>query len=118
MMLLSENIMDLDNTWGGEEIVEDDTYEDDEDEEEVEMGDEEVEEEDEDLDSSTELASLSYSVYRKKYKLLLERCSAIQQDNQLLVSRVREVQRLCKRGLRERRLLINKLGKTSVTVAL
>jgi len=105
--------MDLNNTWGEEEIVEDETYEDDDEEEEeddeVEMGDDEVEDDDEDLDSSTEMTSLSYSVYRKKYNLLLERCSAIQQDNELLVSRVKEVNKLCKRGLRERKLLINKL---------
>ena len=48
-------------------------------------------------------------MYHKKYNLLLERCTAIQQDNQLLVSRVKEVKKLWKRGLRERKLIINKL---------
>merc|ERR1719300_1297713 len=45
----------------------------------------------------------------KKYNLLLERCNAIQQDNELFGSRVKEVKKLRKKSLRERRLLINRL---------
>jgi hypothetical protein len=51
----------------------------------------------------------SYSVYRRKYLLLLERSRAIQQDNELLVSRVAEVRRLERRGRRERRALARRL---------
>ena len=96
VMLLSD-IMNIGNNW-----AEEDTYEEEE-EEEVDDDD------DDDLDDSSEMPSSSYSVYRKKYNLLLERCNAIQQDNELLVSRVREVNRLWKRGLRERKLVIERL---------
>ena len=51
----------------------------------------------------------TYSVYKRKYLLLLERCRAIEQDNELLVSRVTEVRRLERRGRRERRMLIKRL---------
>ena len=101
--------MDLNSTWEEEEQLDDDTFEEEEIEE---MGDDDAEDdedEEEDLDDSTEIPSTSYSVYRKKYSLLLERCNAIQQDNELLVSRVKEVRKLWKRGLRERRLIVNKL---------
>ena len=112
VMLLSDSIikkmdLDINNTWAEEEIVEEDTFEDEEEEEEE--GDDEVDDDDDDLDDSAEIPSRSYSVYRKKYNLLLERCTAIQQDIQLLVSRVKEVKKLWKRGLRERKLIINKL---------
>ena len=96
VMLLSDT-MNIGNNW-----AEEDTYEEEE-EEEVD------DEDDDDLDDSSEMPSSSYSVYRKKYNLLLERCNAIQQDNELLVSRVREVNRLWKRGLRERKLVIERL---------
>ena len=51
----------------------------------------------------------AYSAYKRKYLLLLERCRAIEQDNELLVSRVTEVRRLERRGRRERRMLIKRL---------
>jgi len=101
--------MDLNRSWedGMEDVFE---------EEEIEMAEEEIDEDDDDeddedeLDDSSEIPALSsYSVYRKKYNLLLERCNAIQQDNELLVSRVKEVKKLWKKSLRERRLLINRL---------
>merc|ERR1719350_453072 len=85
-------------------MLEDDGFE--EEDEDVEMGEEDGEEED-DLDESRDAPQLS--VYRKKYNLLLERCRAIEQDNDLLVSRVREVKKLWKKGRVERRFLINRL---------
>ena len=103
--------MDLNNTWDDEDqLDEEDTFEDEEledlNDEDGDCGDDD----EDDLDDSTEpVPSTSYSVYRRKYLLLLERCRAIQQDNELLVSRVAEVRRLWKRGLRERRLIINRL---------
>merc|ERR1719189_1681760 len=53
----------------------------------------------------------AYSAYKRKYLLLLERCRAIEQDNELLVSRVTEVRRLERRGRRERRMLIKRLDR-------
>ena len=100
--------MDLNSAWVEEGLIEEEVYEEEE-EEDDDVEEEEVDDEDDDLDDSTEIPSTSYSVYRKKYNLLLERCNAIQQDNELLVSRVKEVKKLWKRGLRERRLLVNKL---------
>jgi len=100
--------MDLNRAW-------EDSMEDVFEEEEIEMAEEEVEDDEEDddeddLDDSSEIPTLSsYSVYRKKYNLLLERCNAIQQDNELLVSRVKEVKKLWKKSLRDRRLLMNRL---------
>jgi len=94
----------MNNSWDEEDILEDDAFE--EEEEDADIGDEEDEGED-DLDESTDAPS--YSVYRKKFNLLLERCRAIQQDNELLVSRVKEVKKLWKRGRRERKFLINRL---------
>ena len=100
--------MDLNTSWVEEGLIEEEVY-DEEDEDEEDGEEEEEDDDDEDLDDSTEIPSTSYSVYRKKYNLLLERCNAIQQDNELLVSRVKEVKKLWKRGLRERRLLVSKL---------
>eukprot|EP00092_Neocalanus_flemingeri_P015612 GFUD01016900.1.p1 GENE.GFUD01016900.1~~GFUD01016900.1.p1 ORF type:complete len:280 (-),score=92.63 GFUD01016900.1:75-914(-) len=94
----------MNNSWDEEDILEDDAFE--EEEEDADIGEEEGEEED-DLDESRDVPS--YSVYRKKYNLLLERCRAIQQDNELLVSRVKEVKKLWKRGRKERKFLINRL---------
>merc|ERR1712133_243870 len=47
--------------------------------------------------------------YRFKYNLLRERCDAIRQDNEQLVSRIWEVQQLCKEGLKHRKYLMDKL---------
>jgi len=94
----------MNNSWDDEDMLEDDGFE--EEDEDADMGEEEGEEED-DLDESRDVPSLS--VYRKKYNLLLERCRAIEQDNELLVSRVKEVKKLWKRGRTERRFLINRL---------
>jgi len=94
----------MNNSWDDEDILEDDAFE--EEEEEIDIGEEEGEEEDE-LDESRDAPS--YSVYRKKYNLLLERFRAIQQDNEILVSRVKEVKKLWKRGRKERKFLINRL---------
>jgi len=69
-----------------------------------EASDPEEEEEDEVPTDHT-----AYSAYKRKYLLLLERCRAIEQDNELLVSRVTEVRRLERRGRRERRMLIKRL---------
>lgn len=90
----------MDSTWSEDELNfdnvlcdgDDEDPEDDEDEEEIERP-----------DPST------FGAYRKKYLLLLERCRAIQQDNELLVSRVTEVRRLERRSRRERRMLIKRL---------
>merc|ERR1719429_858563 len=72
--------------------------------------DDDDEDDEEELDDSTEIPdTASYPVYRRKYNLLLERVNAIEQDNELLVSRVSEVKKLWKKSLRERRLIINKL---------
>ena len=87
--------MDLNNTWDDEDqLDEEDTFEDEEledlNDEDGDCGDDD----EDDLDDSTEpVPSTSYSVYRRKYMLLLERCRAIQQDNELMVSRVAEVRR-------------------------
>jgi len=47
--------------------------------------------------------------YRFKYNLLRERCDAIRQDNEQLVSRIWEVQQLYKEGLKHRKYLMDKL---------
>jgi len=94
----------MNNSWDEEDMLEEEGFE--EEDEDGEMGEEEGEEED-DLDESRDAPKLS--VYRKKYNLLLERCRAIEQDNELLVSRVKEVKKLWKRGRTERRFLINRL---------
>jgi len=56
-----------------------------------------------------EVASTPCTGYRRRLVLLQERVSAIQQDNELLVSRVTEVRRLERRARRERRMLIKRL---------
>ena len=93
------------NPWGlDEEVFEEEEIET------MEDHDDDDEDDEEELDDSTEIPdTASYSVYRRKYNLLLERVNAIEQDNELLVSRVSEVKKLWKKSLRERRLIINKL---------
>merc|ERR1711874_505574 len=86
------SIMEFSMSWSDEEEI-DDVEEDDEDDDEVVMN----------------TGRTSYSVYRRKYNLLLERCEAIQQDNERLVSRVREVRRLWRRGMKERKFLMDRL---------
>jgi len=90
----------MNTSWDEDEILDDEAFEDEDD-------DVEIEEDEEDVDDHRELPNTS--IYRKKYNLLLERCRAIDQDNELLVSRVKEVRKLLKRGKAERRFLINRL---------
>jgi len=96
----------MNNSWDEEDLLEDDGFEEEDEDADAEMGEEDGEEE-EDLDESRDAPKLS--VYRKKYNLLLERCRAIEQDNELLVSRVKEVKKLWRKGRIERRFLINRL---------
>ena len=97
--------LESNNPWGlDEEVFEEEEIET------MEDHDDDDEDDEEELDDSTEIPdTASYSVYRRKYNLLLERVNAIEQDNELLVSRVSEVKKLWKKSLRERRLIINKL---------
>jgi len=95
-------------TWSDEEEIDD--VEDEEGD--LDVDEEEEEEEDDDDDEDMVVAggrSATYSVYRRKYNLLMERCEAIQQDNERLVSRVREVRRLWRRSMKERKFLMNRL---------
>lgn len=96
----------MNNSWDlGEPLGEEEMFE----EEDIETLDD-AEDEDDEFDDSTEVPDTSsYSVYRRKYNLLLERCNAIEQDNELLVSKVKEVKKLWKKSLRERRVIVNKL---------
>jgi len=96
----------MNNSWDDDDILEDDAFEDEE-EDEADMAIGDDGEEEDDLDESRDLTTLS--VYRKKYNLLLERCRAIEQDNDLLVSRVKEVKKLVGRGKAERNFLIKRL---------
>jgi len=88
--------------WSDEELN-DDLFDDDEDDNDHYMDD------DDDMESVSPPPPATYSVYRRKYNLLLERVRAIQQDNELLVSRVQEVTKLKTLGLRQRKALILRL---------
>jgi len=95
----------MDNSWDDDMLDDGDGADD---------GDDDMAEDDEECDDDEEdgldrLGPTHCSVYRRKYNLLLERCRAIHQDNELLLSRVKEVQKLWKRGLRDRRLLVARL---------
>lgn len=93
-------------SWSDDEDIDEDE------EQEVDVEEEEEDFEDEDDDDEEVVLNpgrTSYSVYRRKYSLLLERCEAIQQDNERLVSRVREVRRLWRRGMKERKFLMDRL---------
>merc|ERR1740129_1080419 len=72
-------------------------------------GEVDVEDDDDDDMVVTGGRSATYSVYKRKYNLLMERCEAIQQDNERLVSRVREVKRLWRRSMKERKFLMDRL---------
>ncbi|XP_067006499.2 uncharacterized protein [Anabrus simplex] len=47
--------------------------------------------------------------YSKKYKLLLERCEILQQDNERLVHRIQQVRKILHRARRERKFLMDRL---------
>jgi len=93
--------------WSDEEEIDD--VEDDEGEVDVEDDEDEEEDDDDDDMVVTGGRSATYSVYKRKYNLLMERCEAIQQDNERLVSRVREVKRLWRRSMKERKFLMDRL---------
>merc|ERR1711894_87331 len=88
---------------GDEDQLDEDVFE----EEDI---DEMNDDEEDDLDDSSEaMPRPSYSVYRRKYMLLMERINAIKQDNEVVARRIKEVKQLWKKSLKERRLLITKL---------
>ena len=104
----------LNTTWEEEENedqLDEDVFEEEDIDDLNEDNDAEEDEDDEDdLDDSSEAVSMSsYSVYRRKYMLLMERINAIKQDNEVVARRIKEVKKLWKKSLKERRLIINKL---------
>lgn len=54
-------------------------------------------------------ASEEVDVYRKKYRLITERCEVIQQDNERLVNRIHQVKKILKRRQKERKFLMDRL---------
>uniref|UniRef100_A0A1B6CCF6 HMG box domain-containing protein n=1 Tax=Clastoptera arizonana TaxID=38151 RepID=A0A1B6CCF6_9HEMI len=48
---------------------------------------------------------------RRKYQLLLERCEVLQQDNERLVNRIQQVQKLLRKSRRERKFLMDRLDR-------
>lgn len=104
----------LNTTWEEEENedqLDEDVFEEEDIDDLNEDNDAEEDEDDEDdLDDSSEAVPMSsYSVYRRKYMLLMERINAIKQDNEVVARRIKEVKKLWKKSLKERRLIINKL---------
>lgn len=105
----------LNNTWEeededqlDEDVFEEEDIDDMNDDNDAE--DDEDDDDDDDLDDSSEaLTRQSYSVYRRKYMLMMERINAIKQDNEVVARRIKEVKKLWKKSLKERRLIITKL---------
>ena len=103
---------ELNHTWEEEEDqLDEDVFEEEDIDDLNDDNDAEDEEEDEDdLDDSSEtLPRPSYSVYRRKYLLMMERINAIKQDNEVIARRIKEVQKLWKKSLKERKLIIKRL---------
>jgi len=61
--------------------------------------------------SSPEYPKPSYSVYRRKYHLLLERMAAMNQDSEIIVYRISKIKQLLREGMKERSFLMNELDK-------
>ena len=104
---------ELNNTWEDEEDedqLDEDVFEEEDIDDMNEDAEDEEDDEEDDLDDSSEaMPRPSYSVYRRKYMLLMERINAIKQDNEVVARRIKEVKQLWKKSLKERRLLITKL---------
>lgn len=101
---------ELDNTWD-EDQLEEDVFDEEDIEDLNDDNDAEDDEDDyDDLDDSGEANDgPSYSIYRRKYMLMMERINAIKQDNEVVARRIKDVKKLWKKSLRERRMLITKL---------
>ena len=104
---------ELNNTWEDEEDedqLDEDVFEEEDIDDMNEDAEDDEDDEEDDLDDSSEaMPRPSYSVYRRKYMLLMERINAIKQDNEVVARRIKEVKKLWKKSLKERRLLITKL---------
>ena len=69
----------MDNSWDDDMLDDGDGGDDD-------MAEDDEECDDDEEDGLDRLGPTHCSVYRRKYNLLLERCRAIHQDNELLLS--------------------------------
>jgi len=65
--------------------------------------------EDEDPDTSLEYPKPSYSVYKRKHQLLLERMNAMNQDTEIMVYRITKMKQLLADGMKERSFLMTEL---------
>lgn len=52
-----------------------------------------------------------FDIYKRKYRLLLDRCEVLQQENERLVYRIQRVRKLLKRTRKEKKFLIDRLDQ-------
>ncbi|KAG8224910.1 hypothetical protein J437_LFUL006268, partial [Ladona fulva] len=53
-------------------------------------------------ETEDEFDDVEVDTYYRKYHILLERCSALQQDNERLVNRIQRVRKMLRRARKER----------------
>jgi len=94
-----------------EEEEEDDEGIEDEEEEEDEDNDDDPSHGGEDEETSMEYAKPTYSVYKRKYQLLMERMAAMNQENEIIVYRISKLKKILAAGAQERSFLMSELDK-------